>query len=265
LKFEEIKIKKDYYKLHNSIPSGCLLSKARSHKAHSLGFFLRNNMFKNKVYIVGGGSSLKNFDFNSLKSEDTIVTNASIFDVPNPMCFITVDFSFINKIQNRMKEFNKIDCKKVFVADFSKGSLIESNGRIRDHIFGIDYILDPFDQVIKAKRSDGFGFTFTDFRTGLNSGYCALQMAILMGYKEIHLLGFDLICGDSTHYHDRYPCNIRFKRQLQCFYNNFEAGLNQLKVERPEIKIYSRSSISRLNKIIPFKILSTTKMGTGLP
>ena len=36
------------------------------------------------VFIVGGGPSLKNFDFNFLKGKDVIAVNKAVFGVPDP-------------------------------------------------------------------------------------------------------------------------------------------------------------------------------------
>lgn len=203
-----------------------------------------------EVYIIGGGPSLKDFDFSTLAGKDTIAVNAAAFDVPAPNYFITVDFSFLSKIN--VASLRKINCKKIFVADFSKGSLVDVNGQITDIVFNIDYDLDVFDTIIKAKRCKGFGYSSEDFRTGLNSGYCALQLAIILGYKEIYLLGFDLQCSEQTHYHSLYTTQD-MQNKLNKFLGLFEAGLTDIKLAKPNIHIYSCSRQSRLNKIIEWR------------
>ena len=55
-----------------------------------------------EVFIIGGGSSLKNFQFECLTDRDTITINMSIFHVPNPNYFITVDYTFLYKMIQRL-------------------------------------------------------------------------------------------------------------------------------------------------------------------
>ena len=66
-----------------------------------------------EAFIVGGGSSLKKFDFTKLANKNTIVVNKAIVDVPNPKHFITMDYTFLKKIRDDVqyitnrKELNK--------------------------------------------------------------------------------------------------------------------------------------------------------------
>ncbi len=211
-----------------------------------------------KIYIVGGGTSLSGFDFSRLADKNTIVINKSIFDVPNSDYFITMDYTFLSKINNKLSIFNSIRTTKVFVADFSSSSMKNINGAIVDTRFNLTYKLDNFDVIVKAYHQKGIGTTFKEFCTGLNSGFCALQLALLLGYKNIYLLGIDLAINNKTHYHEGYNQHIdRFKTSLISYLNNFILGFNQIKEKFPNAHIYSCSSISLLNNIIPFVGLDT--------
>ena len=44
---------------------------------------------------------------------------------------------------------------------------------------------------------------------GLNSGYAAINLAVLKKARRIYLLGFDMVptAKDKTHWHDGYPWN----------------------------------------------------------
>ena len=207
---------------------------------------------RKEVYIVGGGYSLKNFDFNKLKDKDTIVVNKSIKHVPNPTYFITIDFTALKKIP----PINNISPTKIFIANFTKPYLQEKEGRIVDVRFPLIYKLEDFDMIIKSYKTEGMGIKFNDFRNGDNSGYCALQLAIVLGYTEIHLLGIDLVIGEETHWHDGYgESKEKFGKKLDKYYENFVVGLNELKSKRPDIKVVSCSPISKLNETIPYKEL----------
>jgi len=209
---------------------------------------------QDKVFIIGGGPSLKNFDFNRLKEEDTIVTNVAVFDVPNPNYFITVDYTFLKKmVCGRLFKFSRLNIPKIFVADLHYDFMKEIDDTIVDLQHRIVYDLSVFNKVIKAKREDGIGYTYDDFRTGLNSGYSAFQLAVILGYKEIYLMGIDLAPQRDTHYHRLYSkSKSSFDKLLKKYCGFFRQGIEQLIQEKPEIKVYSCSSVCPLNDIIPY-------------
>lgn len=207
---------------------------------------------RKEVYIIGGGNSLKNFDFNKLKDKDTIVVNKAIKYVPNPTYFITMDFTVLKKIG--LDLVAPYLGTKIFVANFAKSYLKEQNGQIIDTRFGLIYTLNDFTMIIKSWEETGMGFDFENFRSGNNSGYCALQLAILLGYEEIYLLGIDLVTSEETHFHKGYgESKEKFDKKLEEYYINFVIGLNELKAKYPDIQVYSCSKISRLKDILPYK------------
>lgn len=205
-----------------------------------------------KVFVIGGGPSLKGFDFSCLSNVDTIVVNNAVFDVPNPKYFITVDYTFIRKVgRDKLKGAPSI---KFFVVDRTYESIRKINGKYVDTRFGLVYEdLNIFDHVVESYRQDEFGYCFDDFRTGLNSGYCALQLAIILGYKNTYLLGFDLLSvGSKTHYHSGYGSGLKpFNNSLDVYFEKFRTGLEQLKKDGI-VNVYSCSPISRLNDVIPY-------------
>lgn len=209
---------------------------------------------KKEVYIIGGGASLKAFDFDSLADKDTIVVNKAIRNVPDPNYFITMDYVFLRRMG--IEEFNVNKVSKMFVANFGDNILVEKDGVITDPRFNIVYDLKEYDVVIKSWTKFGLGFTFNEFRSGNNSAYSALQLAVILGYKEINLLGVDLVVlGTDTHYHEGYNHQLeKFKKNLGDYYNCFAEGIDVIK-ESSDIKIYSCSEISVLNHLIPFKQL----------
>ena len=101
---------------------------------------------------------------------------------------------------------------------------------------------------------EGSYSSFNDFRTGLNSGYCALQLAILLGYEKIYLLGIDLNPTSSTHYHKGYGTKIkRFHALLLDYFKHFKEGLEQIKKDDKGIEVISCSPTSKLNSIIQYQ------------
>jgi len=202
------------------------------------------------AFVIGGGPSLQGFDFSKLSNRHTIGVNKSFLSLPDLEYFITVDFTFFNKINRKL--YKKHPAKKFFVADLSYSYLKEIDGRIVDTRFNLVYRLNDFDTIIKSRRKDGLGLSYDDFRTGKNSGYCALQLAIVLGFRKIYLLGFDLCTNNSTHYHNGYGESIsNFNKKLNEYFLFFESGLADIK-KKSDVKIFSCSKISLLNNIIPY-------------
>ena len=212
-------------------------------------------MEDNSIIIVGGGTSLKNFKFDKLKDVKTIVVNKSLFTVPNPDYFITMDYSFTRKTYNKIDDYIIKVPNRVFIANFTHSYLKELRGAIVDTRYPLTYELWRFNIIIKSYQSGGFGYTFREFCTGENSGYCALQFAILMGYNPIYLLGFDLNTEENqTHYHEGYGESLnKFENKLNLYYQFFKKGFEQIKKDKPNLKIYSLSPNSKLNEFIPCK------------
>lgn len=208
-------------------------------------------MKNNEIYIIGGGSSLTDFDFSKLENKTTITVNKGLAYVPNLNYFVTMDFTALRKIP----AIEGSNATKIFIANLAEPCLQEMNGQIIDVRFNLIYKLEDFDMIIKSRNKNGIGFSFNDFRNGENSGFCALQLAILLGYKNIYLLGIDLdTVKESTHFHHGYNQNIKkFKQNLEAYYKNFVIGIKELKIKKPEIKVISCSQISKLNRVIPYE------------
>lgn len=215
---------------------------------------------KKEIFIIGGGESLKGFDFNLLKDKTTMVINKAIFYLKNANFFITHDLAFFKKID--INAFIKIKIPKFFVISsivFPYMEIIKE--RLFDRRFqNTFYDLKMLDSIIISKKEKGIGITLDDFRHGHCSGYSALQLAIIMGYTEINLLGFDLLVGENTHWHNGYNLNDGDSKEenqerFDYYYFNFKTGLNEIVKKVPNIKIYNYSKNGRLNDIIPYKSL----------
>lgn len=204
------------------------------------------------IYIVAGGPSLKGKSFELLRNKTTIAVNAAIVDVPNPDYFITVDYSFLHKVPNIHNILENSPATKVFVANMTHPFMKEIRGAIADTRFNLVYDLSLFDLIIKSRNVDGIGRTFGAFCSGLNSGYCALQLAILLRAQKVYLLGVDLTVQKNTHYHDWYCTRReRFVRVLGDYLKHWENGLRQIQAGT-DVEVISCSPISPLNEIIPY-------------
>jgi len=221
---------------------------------------------REEVYIIAGGVSLKNMNFASLKDKDTIVVNKSVLYIPNPTYFLSMDYTYVRKIKTNTIYLQNKDVCKVFIANTTKNYIQTINGAITDVRCGLIYNLDDTHITIKSPIERGLSNTFNGFANGDNSGFCALQFALLMGYKKIYLGGVDLRAENGTHFHGGYGESAEaFNKKLKRYYENFVAGLCLAKTLFPDTKVYSISPISRLNTIIPFFDIKQMKIVSESP
>jgi len=212
-------------------------------------------MQNREIFIIGGGSSLQGFNFSRLKNKDTIAINMSALDVPNPTYCITADSGILRKIQEGY--FKDVETTWVLVTNPNHCIMKWQNGVFKNIRSGFVYNLFCVNMIIRNAGVEGIGFSFADFKTGYNSGFCGLQLAVLLGYEKIYLLGFDLMSQAKCHYHDRYKGRKIKRETLNQYYDNFVIALKRIE-EETDIQILSCSNISLLNKVIlyvPFEMI----------
>lgn len=211
-------------------------------------------MDKDRVFIVGGGPSIETGELKKLSSCQTIAVNKSAFFVPNPTHFVTMDYTMIRKVG--MPRIKNLKAAKHFVVNMAIDYIQNRNGVPTDTRYNIAYnqLFDVFDNIIVCRREDGLGLNFSDFRCGDNSGFCAFQLAFLLGYKKIYLMGFDMtVQGTKTHFHSGYrePPRV-FSSRVSKYIKGFSIAIREAKHKYPEVEIFSCSKISGLNNIIPY-------------
>jgi hypothetical protein len=138
------------------------------------------------IYIIGGGPSLKDFDWNKLIGKRTIAINKAIVSYPNADALYWTD--------SRVYGWHKHEIDKFKGLKYT----------IRHHI------TYPADVKI-LKKGDKFGLNESkdSLCHGNNSGYAAINLAYLLGAKRIVLLGYDMHNdGKNGHYHDGYPVPV---------------------------------------------------------
>ena len=81
-----------------------------------------------------------------------------------------------------------------------------------------------------------------------------MQLAIILGYEKIYLLGIDLTKDAVTHYHGGYGERAdKFNAKLPNYLSCFKRGLEQMKQDNTGMEVISCSSTSQLNGIIPYQ------------
>ena len=163
------------------------------------------NVKKDICFVVGGGPSLNGFDFTQLNGFDTIAINKAVEYIPNPTYFVTTDYSYFVKASLPIDQIKLKVQKSYFVANMSHSYMEMKGGQIIDTRRNFVYEdLHHYDGVILSNHSSGFSSTINEFSNGENSGHCGIQLALLLGYKKIYLLGFDLNEEGQTHFHQSY-------------------------------------------------------------
>lgn len=174
------------------------------------------------IYIIGGGSSLKDFDFNRLAGKVTIACNKALLYI-EPTYLVYMDDQFYDWYEDEVRAFGGMK----FTHSWNKKR----------------------EGVTFAKNLGSLGLS-DDFKTGLfhggNAAYLALNLACVMGGETIYLLGVDMCYGNgATHFHGGYPNKDvigenRFKHMIKAF--NYGSVI----LKERGAQIYNCSSISKL-------------------
>jgi len=140
------------------------------------------------VFVVGGGPSLRGFDFRCLRGRRVIAVNASGFDVPWADVLVFHDYEWFAHPANRQL----IDAWSGLVVTFSRRAKAAAPDRVRR----VDCIHRP-----------SFPLAHVPIRVGHCSGQSAVSLAITMRAKRVVLLGFDMRANakGQTHYHKDRP------------------------------------------------------------
>lgn len=174
-----------------------------------------------KVVIVGGGESLKDFNFDRLKGFDgaIIAVNHSVEHMPRADFWITVDPMYMGKPQSPMLNMRS-DCK--YYCAFPDLDKIPKGEAVHyTKVQGVHYLerIVPEDGVYKLQEDKN------KITTG-DSCFGALGLAYHMRPKLIVILGVDLY-GYGHWYDTTIPYNLHnvptskfeeYKNRLKGFY-----------------------------------------------
>lgn len=163
-----------------------------------IGEFLKNGCWQGKTcYVVAGGESLKDFDFdrlNKMRQENDdvriIAINRAYEKLPDADIVYCSDSRFWSWVE--LEKFG-LEVKELF--NSFKGMKIFSG--VGDVPLPEEIIIaDPIGRPgLSANFTEGIGW-------GNSSGFGALNIAILTGAEEINLLGYDL---KGPRWHEGYP------------------------------------------------------------
>lgn len=162
-----------------------------------------DNRFKRKaVYIIGGGPSLVDFDWNLLKCRKTIGCNAA-FKLGEEICDMVFfsDFAWFNKFHFQLAKY--------------KGDIVS-------HCPSLHSNKKPWLKMIRRVRK---GLSTEAVAFNGSSGASAINLALLLGAKKVYLLGFDCKCKDTTN--PNWHSDVIEKLNPEV-YNKFLEGFNDI-------------------------------------
>jgi hypothetical protein len=145
-----------------------------------------------RVFIVGGGTSLNNFDWRLLEGQHVLGCNAAAFLLPRGMVQWAVfgDKAFLRNFRSDLHKY--VD---------EGGKLINASGR--DPKPEEDWMLHI--RRINGRKAWGISDDPGLLRWNRSTGACAMNVAFLLGSKDIVLLGYDLTAnGDKHNWHRAY-------------------------------------------------------------
>lgn len=138
-------------------------------------------------YVIASGPSLQGFDFDKLPDGYRIGANKSAW-IANCDALVTIDGRFWRGHQREIADFTgpKYVTELVVENQPTHGAHISKRGRFNGLSESLEHL------------------------TGTNSGFAALNIAYLLGYTEIAMLGFDFKWSDGkSHFHNGYPWQSR--------------------------------------------------------
>lgn len=229
-----------------------------------------------RVWIVGGGPSLRGFDFNQLDGEVVFAVNRSFEHVPNPSCVVSMDSRFImwategNLGQKAANIWRNLKCPKIC-------AFLKNSPGTYDHEQPV-YVVerDPNGKPSMGRPS------MDKLHDCNNSGLAAIQLAWAMGAKVINLLGFDMgvsaleddeietVGGRERQawFHDGYPSKqstdvySKMSRGFKPFAEAMEA--DKVKVTlfgESTLKCFDKKDLAEAEELLAKKVARPTVVG----
>jgi hypothetical protein len=148
---------------------------------NTLGVSLfRENKNSDQVFVISESFSKQDFDISKLLGFDIISASENLAN--GCSYFITTDYGFVNERLSYIKKLNQLGTKTVFVKSGTGEKSTVNAQTLPEFNFTIDSVTE-FSNL-------GFSNKISDFINGSSSDYCAIQLAVLLGYKNIYLVGF---------------------------------------------------------------------------
>lgn len=182
------------------------------------------------VFIVGGGFSLKNFDFEQLTGKNVIALNSAYKYVDESAVLYWADVSWGEKEDTQLLNHPS---KYKFSSRLNADSLINSN---KTGVGGCHWL----------KKTGDYGYDpNVNHVRGNNSGANAINFAVNLGAYRIILLGFDMgYIGSKSHFHEHYQISPASNVYTELFIPSIESMARE--INHLPVKIINCSANSQL-------------------
>lgn len=192
-------------------------------KQDKLNYSTVEQIFKGEtVYLIGGGPSLKNFNWDRLIGKNVIAINKAFYHYPKSQVMYWTDSRFYTWYKDDIDKFKGL-----------KYTIRKGN-----------YTNDI--KLLKRGAKYGLELAKDTIAHGNNSGYAAINLAYHLGAKRIILLGYDMgnVNGES-HFHNGYPTNATSDEIYQ---NQFIPGFGVIyeALKAKGIEVYNACPSSKL-------------------
>lgn len=210
-----------------------------------VNFFNSESWLGKRCFIIGGGESLKGFDFTKLNNELTIGINKAFYTYPNSTINYSMDSVLYDDIKSgRLDKHNE---EKHWDKWMSYKGIRVFLTPLETKKFGPEVYLikRSLERILNQNNLD------EGIYGGMNSGLGAISLAVALGSTEIYLLGYDLKCKESSHFHSGYD-----SRNLEEFNNKLKEYRDEITLFKHlldyyKIKVYNTDFTSEL-KCFPF-------------
>jgi len=147
-----------------------------------------------EVFIIGGGPSLKGFDFSLLKDKNTICVNHSFKDVPNPDVLVFLDWNMVETYidDEQFRQITKV----------TSWNLLSTR---KEPCMPLRKELEPSTFMTFGNFHSGLGYfkNMQEMHKVVVSGDYALLYAMKCNPSKIYLVGFDG-CPPKEGQHNQY-------------------------------------------------------------
>ncbi len=164
-------------------------------------------------FIIGGGPSVNKINPKDLKGKRIITTNDAYRLFPfAEFCFF-FDFDWFERNRTELARFTGI---KVSIA-----------GKTHEI---------PWLRELKRGSKNCLSAVPTVVNHGVNSGHCAINLAVLLGATRIILVGFDMRVVDSNHnFHQNHEKRMKETLYAEEFIPSFDSLVDPLHILGIEI------------------------------
>ena len=141
-------------------------------------------MVRDPWYIIGGGPSLRGFDWALLEGRQVIAINRAYEMLPNATVVYFTDARFW---------------------EWHRSNLLDHLGRLITS--ASKQVKHPRVELYRLTGTEGIDETPGCLRHGNNSGFAAINLAYHLGARHVYLFGYDFCYGaeGESHWHSGHP------------------------------------------------------------